>query len=421
MVRFIAVDDNGKITGTVAKPAIESVAKPLVDAAEARYRWAVTPQAYGAKGDGATDDSEALQAWLSAPGVVKALPEGTYVTTKGLTCATPDVMILGPGRLKSQTTDLVVLTVTGAGAIIDGLRIDGGMVSRTGIRVDSASHTVQNCTIENFRSTTISARGIDSKATGMVIVRDNVIRMIDCPGNDRQGDSNGMARAIVLHSLQDKTTPSFCTGNWIENITGEEGDAIAVLYNDAITDTDAFQSGWTWIAGNLIHNVTRRHVKVQGSDVWVDSNWCYNDPGLTQQSPMSAIDVVQGNRIRITNNVVGESGNTCSVNLKGSSSDRISDIEVSGNQLAEGNGTFPVIYLSYADNVSITNNLLSGGKNFVSGSEANNLLVAYNDMRGPATGDAFQFTSSAVGRARYNTLPAGKPLGTGAGMTFEGN
>ena len=36
MVRFIAVDDNGNITGTVAKPAIESVAKPLVDAAEAR-------------------------------------------------------------------------------------------------------------------------------------------------------------------------------------------------------------------------------------------------------------------------------------------------------------------------------------------------------------------------------------------------
>lgn len=36
MVRFIAVDDNGKITGNVAKPAIEAVAKPLVDAAEAR-------------------------------------------------------------------------------------------------------------------------------------------------------------------------------------------------------------------------------------------------------------------------------------------------------------------------------------------------------------------------------------------------
>lgn len=36
MVRFIAVDDNGQITGSVAKPAIEAVAKPLVDAAEAR-------------------------------------------------------------------------------------------------------------------------------------------------------------------------------------------------------------------------------------------------------------------------------------------------------------------------------------------------------------------------------------------------
>ena len=35
-VRFISVDDNGAITGSVAKPAIEAVAQPLVDAAEAR-------------------------------------------------------------------------------------------------------------------------------------------------------------------------------------------------------------------------------------------------------------------------------------------------------------------------------------------------------------------------------------------------
>lgn len=35
-VRFIGVDDAGNITGTLAKPAIEAIAKPLVDAAEAR-------------------------------------------------------------------------------------------------------------------------------------------------------------------------------------------------------------------------------------------------------------------------------------------------------------------------------------------------------------------------------------------------
>lgn len=35
-VRFIGVDDAGKITGTLAKPAVEAIAKPLVDAAEAR-------------------------------------------------------------------------------------------------------------------------------------------------------------------------------------------------------------------------------------------------------------------------------------------------------------------------------------------------------------------------------------------------
>ena len=58
MVRFIAVDDNGKITGTVAKPAIEAVAKPLVDAAEARLTpkpILKTATTQAAKGDGAAD------------------------------------------------------------------------------------------------------------------------------------------------------------------------------------------------------------------------------------------------------------------------------------------------------------------------------------------------------------------------------
>ena len=58
MVRFIAVDDNGKITGTVAKPAIEAVAKPLVDAAEARLTpkpILKTAAIQAAKGDGAAD------------------------------------------------------------------------------------------------------------------------------------------------------------------------------------------------------------------------------------------------------------------------------------------------------------------------------------------------------------------------------
>ena len=35
-VRFIGVDDAGNITGALAKPAVEAIAKPLVDAAEAR-------------------------------------------------------------------------------------------------------------------------------------------------------------------------------------------------------------------------------------------------------------------------------------------------------------------------------------------------------------------------------------------------
>ena len=75
-VRFISVDDNGKITGTVAKPAIEAVAKPLVDAAEAR----LTPKpilkttAFAAsKANGAADGPTNLMMRM----VVNVKPEAT--------------------------------------------------------------------------------------------------------------------------------------------------------------------------------------------------------------------------------------------------------------------------------------------------------------------------------------------------------
>lgn len=381
------------------------------------------PQQYGAVGDGATDDTAALQAWLDDPDKLKILPGGEYRVTAALTCTVDGVTIVGPGVLKCGAAELILLTVSGDDTTVDGLRIDGWNLARYGIRATGNGHTIQRCTVENIRSTTSTARAIDSSTRGRVIIRDNVIRNVEAVGDTTGGDANGLCRGIVLHADANKTAPALCTGNWIDNIHGEEADAIAVLYSDAVTDTDAYQHGWTKVAGNTIRNVGRRHIKVQGSDVWVDGNWCYNDPGFVQRNPSSVIDIIQGHRVRITNNWVQEAGNTAPVSITGpSSTGRIVDVEVSGNRLSEGDNASPVVYFVHVDGLTVKDNVLTGGTFYVSGGAADVLVVSGNDCRGGVTGNAaFGFTASVFGKVRYNTVPTGRPVGAARNVSFTGN
>jgi len=386
-----------------------------------RYRHGVSARRFGAKGDGTTDDTAALQSWLNEPGVAKYLPAGVYPISTGLTSSLADHVITGPGVLKVTTAEIDALTLTGARPVVDGIGIDGNSLGRYGIYTTGEDPTIERTRIFALKSLTGSTRGIYTSSAGGAIIRNNRISNVGGPGNASQGDGNGMVRAIVLHANANAAVPSLCVGNRIDNIWGEEADAISLLYSDAVTDADAYQSGFALIQGNIIRNSGRRYIKVQGSDVVVDGNWCWATPDFVPSNPSSVLDLIQGDRVRFTRNRVYDTGLTSALSIKGPTDVYSKDITIDGNYLSEGESTSPVIYSANAEDVTITGNTLVGGSNYVSAGLTTNLVVAHNTCRGGGTGAAFSFTSSATGKVRYNTIPTGRTVGTATNVTFEGN
>lgn len=380
----------------------------------------VSPREFGALGDGAADDTAALQAWLDSPNPAKIGGGGVYRITGNLNCSLPNVRILGPGTIKADTVGIDMLNLTGAGALVSGLTLDGNGKARYGIYATGAGTVIERCIIGGMFSATGSPRGIFTSTPGGVTIRNNHVSNVNAPGNATQGDSNGMARGIVMHSLSACTGPSFCIGNIVDNISGEEADAIVVLYSDTVVTT--YLPGYTLIKDNMIRNSGRRYIKIQGSNVIIDGNWCWSTPGFTVTNPSNIIDIIQGSNIQITGNRVEEVAMLSPVSIAGASTERITNITVRGNYLSEGDGTNPVIFVSYADNVSVSGNELVGGTYYVQGGTCDGLIVTTNNCRAGVTANpSFSFTSTAVGKVRLNTIPTGRAVGTATGVTFDGN
>jgi hypothetical protein len=103
----------------------------------------VDAKAYGAKGDGSSDDTAALAAWIGAinqaPGVVAFLPPGRYMISAPLPAVSVEsVVILGCGwsytqipqgsviaALPSYTSSSPMLSLAAEGNRLDGICVDG--------------------------------------------------------------------------------------------------------------------------------------------------------------------------------------------------------------------------------------------------------------------------------------------------------
>lgn len=361
-----------------------------------------------------------LQAWLDSGEQLLFLTPGVHDVPAGLTCATPNVRITGPGVLRATTAEVDVLTLTGDDQTVDGLRIDGNMLGRYGVHATGARSSISDCRIWDLKSLTGSPRGIYTSNPGGTTIRRNRITNIHGPGNTTQGDSNGMVRGIVAHSPTATTGPSIIEGNVIDGLNGEETDGIAILYSDTVTDP--YLSGYTLISGNQIRNAGRRYIKLQGSDIVVDRNWCWSTPDYAPVNPSAVIDIVQGQRIQITNNRLEERGQTAPILITGpSATTTIDDVTVRGNWMRETEGTSPVLYAVYATNLVIDSNTMIGGQFYVSAASVTNITVTNNVCRDGSGATAFNFTASVTGKANDNNVPANKRALTGTNVSFERN
>ena len=125
---------------------------------QAKLRQTVSAMDFGAVGDGATDDTAALQAAInsfSGTGGTVYLPKGTYKTTSALTIPSY-VQIIGAGRRVSTIKkyfDGSIVSSCGGYVLLQDLTLDGNSSSYTGKGVvftaASPSTTFINMDIEN--------------------------------------------------------------------------------------------------------------------------------------------------------------------------------------------------------------------------------------------------------------------------------
>jgi len=317
----------------------------------------LNPKDYGVVGDGVANDSTGLQNWLNAGGV--RLPPGTYLVNTGLTLTGDNRNLYADNAtLIAGTTEMVVLTITGNRHRVS-VAIDGKNKASYGIKSSGAGGTIEKCRVENIYSATNTARGIEVTTAGGAIIRNNTINNVVSVGNATRGDGPGFARAILLYTLTAATARSMIEENIIDNISGEEGDAIAVLAFDGVANP--FLSAKATVRNNEISNVSRRFIKIQGSDVRVLGNVCTHD-GVVPANPSTAIDLIQSDNVTVMGNTVPPNPLLNSIASNGTAAVLNKNIIIQDNTITQSDSKVaPAIYINYAKDSSVKNNVVTGG------------------------------------------------------------
>jgi hypothetical protein len=311
---------------------------------------------YNAKGDGITDDSAALQAWLNAGGT--RLASGTFRITKGLTLSGDNRRLYTENaKIVADGTNITALTVTGRNASVSAF-VDGINKASNGVKVTGPGAVLENGWYQNFRSTTQSARGIEARTTGGITIRNNVIRNVMSVGDGTLGNGNGASRGIVLSGPAAATADSVISANLIQNIFGEEGDAIQVLFFDGKTSTP-FSSGRVAVSDNNIWNVSRRFIKIQASNVTVERNKLNFYVTTSPSNPATSIDIIHSETVKVIGNEVNPNLlGPVVIAVRGPLGAPLRGIEVRSNIIRQAATKKSVgIYLTWTTAPSIKDNL----------------------------------------------------------------
>lgn len=122
---------------------------------------------WGAKGDGKTDDTKAIQKAIDNTKGILYFPAGAYLISKGLAVNSDNVVLMGCGK---NTASILVLTawvdavtLNGMLCTVDGLAIDGNKTCKDGIVINGTQSEVADCIIQNCKGNGIDAPYVQGK------------------------------------------------------------------------------------------------------------------------------------------------------------------------------------------------------------------------------------------------------------------
>lgn len=348
---------------------------------------------FGAVGDKVADDTAALQAWINAGGT--KLTNGNFRITAGLTIPGNDrEFVMDNATIFADTPDITVLTATGNNVRIRA-KIDGNNKANYGIRLSGSGCLVEQCVISNIYSSTSTARAIEVTTTGGAIIRDNVITNVTAVGDTTQGNANGSARAVMITATAAATLKSVIANNTIDNIVGEEGDGIQVLFTGA---GSIYPVANVTVEGNQISNVSRRFIKIQGSNCRVLNNILTHD-GAVPVYPGNAIDIIQSENITVADNFIGNNPLQVQINAVGTSGGVVKNIVIRNNVIRQDDTkAFVSVFLNYITESTARENTIHGGTNAISmGNSTNSLVQANAHFGGAAASVSFSANATNIG------------------------
>lgn len=240
-----------------------------------------------------------------------------------ITISSNDVVLLGPGKLKKDTSNSTMFSVTGDRLTIDGVKFDGNMsnivspsstLSVLVYLTGSHDTKVRNCYFT--RSAGHALRITDSVG---VVAEDNTFYDVVLP------PSGGTGSAIYINGTSaSATTGTLIKGNKIRWVGWRAMEAAPTwpFSVSEIEDANGIQiqdlgtygqvSGVT-LVGNLIEYCGSRAIKIQSSDVIAEANNVRNCYGGIRPMPGGAgmrNVVIKGNDISYVNNAISPGGST---------------------------------------------------------------------------------------------------------------
>jgi hypothetical protein len=380
----------------------------------------INVQEYGAKGDGITDDSSAIQKAFDTVTKRKSnvyFPSGTYMINPNRDLLIhSNTNVFGDGassiiKANNAVFGWSLLNISGRNIKINKLSLDGNYaVNRVlVIQAESSNIHISNSLFANAsQSSDLSSEMYSAVVTGIIIYGNTDSITIDQTEIRNITALHLLSGSLIARGIyitntwgavEKSSTNLSITRSNIHDI-GPADDGDGIYYEDPNLDKNIIQNTNSTIANNTFYNCAKRAIKLYANGIMVKGNHIINDYLNTnyyqgKEKGKLAPDMyagisIYGNNIKVSNNILEGKGSYYSA-IEISSSKSVKNIDVSENKITMGaqsnkKGTTS-IRMGDIEDFTITSNVLENGERGIwSWKNAANGTIKLNTIHMPEGG-----------------------------------